>query len=87
MRLAIIEQKLHLTSPARGSSIMIEPARSADYGETVITLEAIGLARTEISLPTQEGWVWKGDAEGAIRIAELALGWVRRLPEVGSFFD
>jgi hypothetical protein len=86
MRLAIIDQKLHISCPTHCASIVIEPARSADYGETVITLQAVGLARTEICLPRTEAWVWKGDAEGAIRVAELALDWVRRLPEVGNYF-
>jgi hypothetical protein len=87
MRLAIIDQQLHLTSPTRHAHIVIQPLRSAEYGETVISLQAVGLAPTEISLPPSDAWVWKGDPEGAIRIAELALGWVRNLPEVGSFFD
>lgn len=87
MKLAIIEQTFLLTFPPTSAQIKVYPMRALGHDCTVLEVQAVGLPRTELTgLPSTAEWVWRGDVEGAKRIADQVLAWVHAIPDLESYF-
>jgi hypothetical protein len=88
MHLAIDAPALVITLNDQISRLTIYPRRSESHLETLIRLNAVGIAASELLIHnTDPTWIWLGDLDTAKTVAANVLEHLRELPELDALFS